>query len=163
MVAPGLVRCSAWAGQRFLVSRRDKHCLCASGAEVAEPAQRATELARRRGLQHAGSRAIEADLAAISPGPGRAASGGWWRPRRAHLLRRNRGRREPRASFLNIHVPYTHATSHQPSGCHSHGSSTVAIRYCYYGFMVTLSFVQHDTCVTTYSTYVPHRQSDTRF
>ena len=29
-----------------MVSRRDKDCLCASGAEVAEPAQRATELAR---------------------------------------------------------------------------------------------------------------------
>ena len=34
-----------------MVSRRDKHCLSASGAEVAEPAQRTTELARRRGLQ----------------------------------------------------------------------------------------------------------------
>ena len=53
-----------------MVSRRDKHCLSASGAEVAEPAQRATELARRRGLQgHRG-----ADLGAISPG--RAAAGG---------------------------------------------------------------------------------------
>ena len=47
-----------WAGKRAMVSRRDKHCISASGAEVAEPAQRATELARRRGFQ----RAIEADL-----------------------------------------------------------------------------------------------------
>ena len=56
--------------QHATVSRRDKHCLSAFGAEVAEPAQRATELARRRGS----CRAIEADLRAISPG-GRAAAG----------------------------------------------------------------------------------------
>ena len=37
--------------QKATVSRRDKLCLSAFGAEVAEPAQRATELARRRGLQ----------------------------------------------------------------------------------------------------------------
>ena len=39
-----------------------KHCICASGAEVAEPAQRATELARRRGLQgHRGRRLQDAE------------------------------------------------------------------------------------------------------
>ena len=59
--------------EAFCSARRqtlDKHCLSATGAEVAEPAQRATGLAQRRGLQTA----IEADLGAISPG--RAAAGG---------------------------------------------------------------------------------------
>ena len=55
--------------QHAQVSRRDKLCLSAFGAEVAEPAQRATELARRRGA----CRAIEARPGAISPG--RAAAG----------------------------------------------------------------------------------------
>ena len=90
------LRRSAWAGQHamVLVSRRDKHCLSASGAEVAEPAQRATELARRRGLQGHRGRPW-----GHQPWPG----GGWRRPRPAC------GRR---ASVLNIHVPYTHTTSH---------------------------------------------------
>ena len=73
--------------------------LCASGAEVAEPAQRATEPARRPAPRL--FRAIEADLGAISPAPAPWAwpgAGGWRRPRPAC------GRR---ASFLNIHVPYT--------------------------------------------------------
>ena len=47
---------SAWAGQHAMVSSRDKHCLCASQlfwrrGSRACPAQCATELARRRGLQ----------------------------------------------------------------------------------------------------------------
>ena len=39
------VQRSGGSWQHAMVSRRDKHCLCASGAEVAEPAQCATELA----------------------------------------------------------------------------------------------------------------------
>ena len=53
-----------------MVSRRDKHCLCASGAEVAEPA-----IVPRSSPGAEACRAIEADyLGAISPG--RAAAGG---------------------------------------------------------------------------------------
>ena len=79
-----------------MVSRRDKHCLwlCASGAEVAEPTQRATELARRRGIcsyAALGARAIvhlEADLGAWpwalgAISPGWAAAGGGHGPRPA--------------------------------------------------------------------------------
>ena len=73
-----------------MVSRRDKHCLCATGAEVAEPAQRATELARRRGLLQ--GPAMEADLEAISPG--RAAAGG--------AATAGLRKRRARASFLHI-------------------------------------------------------------
>ena len=85
--------------QHAMVSRRDKHCLCASGAEVAEPAQRATKLvAQRRGLQgHPGR--------PWGHQPWRGV--GWRRPRPAC------GRR---ASFLHIHVSYTHAASL----CNSH-------------------------------------------
>ena len=83
--------------QRAMVSRRDKHCLCASGAEVAEPSQRATELARRRGLQGHRGRPW-----GHQPWPG----GGWRRPRPAC---------EKRASILHIHVRYTHTTSHYTS------------------------------------------------
>ena len=111
----------------------DKHCLCASGAEVAEPAQRATDLARRRGLQ--GGRAIEADLAwGHQPEPtislGRASAGGG-----------HGGLAEGERAFCTFmyDIHYTHTTSPQFSpGC--------ALR----------SFSAARSCCVSYTVHIEH-------
>ena len=86
-----------------MVSRRDKDCFCASGAEVAEPAQRATELARRRrrGLQGHRGRPW-----GHQPWPG----GGW---RRGHTA----GLRKRKASELFKHS-CTNDSQNEPPPSH---------------------------------------------
>ena len=65
-ISDGLRR-SGGSQQRAMVSRRDKHCLCASGAEVAEPrAVPSAPRSSRPAPRLAGARAIETDLGAIS-------------------------------------------------------------------------------------------------
>ena len=99
-----------WSIIIIMVSRCDKHCLSASGAEVAEPAQCTTELARRRGLQgHRGQ------PWGHQPWPG----GGWRRPLPAC------GRR---ASFLNIHVTILY-TQAQPARGGVHGPPSMVFLY----------------------------------
>ena len=87
------LRCSGGYRQRAMVSSRNKHCLCASGAEVDSRACPARHGAHP-GPGAEACRAIEADLgagrrlaAATAPAGGR------------------------RASCLHIHVRCTHATS----------------------------------------------------
>ena len=99
------LRRSAWAGQHAMVSRRDKHCLCASGAEPegsrACPARHAHgALARRRGLRRPWGH---------QPWPG----GGWWRPRPAC------GRR---VSFLHILMQRATYMYSGSGGLHAHTS-----------------------------------------
>ena len=83
------------------VSADDKHCLCASGAEVAEPAQHATELARRRGLQ---ARAIGGRPCSLL-GPSALAG--------RQLAAAKAGLRKASELFKHSCPLYTHTTSRQ--------------------------------------------------